>query len=78
MLGENRLRAFWNWVSAGRTFVSDVLHDMSKKILKIIFCGLKIFDSGAPDDLYLWLICADQRATKLLAANADTRCLGLF
>ena len=38
--GENRLRAFWNWVSARRTFVSDVLYDMPKKILKIIFCRL--------------------------------------
>ena len=51
---------------------------MPKKILKIIFCRLKIFDTGALDDLYLLLICADQRATKLLASNAGTRCLGFF
>ena len=37
-----------------------------------------MFDSGAPDELYLLLICADQRATKLLASNAGTRCLGFF
>ena len=37
-----------------------------------------MFDRGVPDDLYLWLICADQRATEFLAANTGTRCWGFL